>query len=65
MEDPEWVIMGGSRLGHHGRIQGGSTWGDSGWGHHGRIQDGSSLVNNGQIQGASPWGYPSWLTIGI
>ena len=41
--------MGGSRVGHDGRIQAGSSWEDPGWvivggsreGHHGRIQGGS------------------------
>ena len=47
--DPGWVIVGGSRVGHHGRIQDWSSCEDPEWvimggsrmGHHGRIQDGS------------------------
>ena len=41
--------MGGSRVGHHGRIQGGSSWEDPGW----TIMRGSMVVLQGKIQGAS------------
>ena len=47
--------MGGSRVGHYGRIQGGSSWEDPGWvimggsrvGHNVGIQDGSSSGDPG------------------
>ena len=63
MGDPGLVIMGGSNVGHYGRIQGGSSWGiqggssleDPGWiimggsrvGNHWRIQVGPSFENPG------------------
>ena len=46
--------MGGSRLGDHGRIQGGSLWEDPGW----VIMGGSRLGHDGGIQGRSLWEDP-------
>ena len=39
--------MGVSRVGYHGRIQGGSSSEDPGWVFHGRIQGGSSSEDPG------------------
>ena len=49
-----WVFMGGSRVGHHRRIQGGSSWEDPGW----VIMGGSRVGNNRGIQGESSWEDP-------
>ena len=52
--------MGGSRVGHYGRIQGGSSFGDPG-----SVSMGESRMGHyGVIQGGSLWGNPRWLIRG-
>ena len=60
--------MGGSRVGHYGRIQGGSLWEDPGsviMGDPGWVIMGESRVGyHGRIQGGSSWEDPGWVIIG-